>query len=333
MSATAVTRNGAGRGTDHVAVLTDGRQDPGLATLINSLVRNGFDGTLWVGWRDRGADLFRDLPVDVAEAVNPRTVELATRRPLACYKADFLELVWTMAEDATSLIYMDCDLILGCEWAFIRAWVANGVAIVEDLPHRSVSADHPLRQAWKTVLAQAGLPSERELNRYFNSGFVGIPASCRSLLPAWRSLSQLLEGQTDLREDRPTPHYFAGEATPASELYLPDHARTLMKKYFLEDQDALNMALMATSVPLSPMGPDAMGFTDARTPIVVHALGPHKPWSKPYLRHLLRHGCGPSFADDMWWQYSAQPLRAQPGRANRHRHWSYRTAKLLRRYL
>lgn len=319
-------------GSDHIAVLTDGGQDSGLAVLINSFVKNGFDGTLWVGWRGQGAELFRNLPREVVDQFSVRLVELETQRPLTFYKPDFLQTVWGLAgAGARSVCYTDCDIVLGCDWSFISAWAAGGVAVVEDLPHRTVGPDNPVRRAWKSFMTAAGVPPVREIGRYFNAGFIGIPEACREILPLWSALVLSVEGMDRIRAPGPEPYFVRGVRAARENPDVPRDVLVLMSKYLIEDQDALNMALMASNVPICAMGPDAMGFTTARTPILVHALGADKPWSTKYIRRLMRYGVGPSFADDMWWLYSDGPLRVPSARVGRR--WSWRAAKALGRYM
>lgn len=319
--------------SDHIAVLTDGAQDPGLAVLINSLIRNGFDGTIWIGWRHTGADLVRCLPKAVTSTVTVEPVELATRRPFSNYKPEFLAEVWEMVgPDARSVTYMDCDLVLGCDWAFVRAWLTGGLALVEDLPGRPVGATHPLRRAWSEFMNAVGVSPAREVGQYFNAGFVGVPIGCRSILPMWATLARAIERTPKLLDGARVRHYVVGEPLTDETVEIPDDVAAVMRPYLLDDQDALNMAVMATSVPICAMGADAMGWTGTRTPIVVHATGTDKPWSVNYLGRVIRHGLGPSFADDMWWRYSDGPIAVHEAR-QAERRWAYKLAKALGRYL
>lgn len=319
---------------DHVVVLTDGRQDPGLATLINSLVRNGFDGTLWVGRRGHVDWLSSALPQSVSDQMTIEHVEVDTNGALHYHKPQVIEKVWQMAgPDAASVIYMDCDLVLGCDWAFVRAWVATGLAIVEDLPGRVVGTQHPLRRAWHAFMASAGITAVREVGQYFNSGFVGVPAECRSILPLWKEIGSALERMTGAADPTRTPFGVVELRAGAWDGGVSPDVQALMRPYFLEDQDALNMAVMASTVPISPMGPDAMGFTATRTPILPHAVGPEKPWSKAYLRNVLVSGEGPSFADDVWWSYSDHPIKVARGWRYVLRRCSWRASKVVARIL
>jgi hypothetical protein len=266
------------------------------------------------------------------DQVTIRLVELETSRPLTYYKPEFLNQVWGQAEaGVTSVSYMDCDMVLGCDWAFVRAWVAGGLALVEDLPHRSVRADHPLRRAWKSFMTTAGVPATRDVERYFNAGFIGVPQRCRAILEPWSALAVALEGLP--RAGDREPHFVRGVRTTNHSLRVADDVLAVMRPYLIEDQDALNMAIMATTVPICPAGPDAMGFTSSRTPVFLHCVGADKPWSTSYMGRLIRSGEGPSFADDMWWLYSDGPIKVAHGASYARRRWSWRTAKLLRRWV
>jgi hypothetical protein len=318
--------------TDHLAVLTDGRQDQGLAALINSLYHNRFDGTLWIGWRDRGGELVRRIPPNVSARFKIRAVKLDTRRPLANFKPEFLELLFELAgPDAERVYYADCDIVVGCPWPFVRAWASWGIAVVEDLPQRTVGVSHPLRRAWKNFMEAAHIQSVREVADYFNSGFIGVPAECRSILPVWRALAEAIE-RTPALVGPDSPHYVRGVPIQGEAPAVSPETLALMKPFVIPDQDALNMALMATSVPIAAMGPDAMGFTEARRPILGHALGAEKPWDVDYLRRLLRRGVGPTFAEDLWWLYTTGPMPFDRRAVGRARRWSYVWAKALRRY-
>jgi hypothetical protein len=268
----------------------------------------------------------------VTTAITVNSIELETRRPFTNYKPEFLTQVWTLAgADATSVSYIDCDVVVACEWAFLRAWVANGLALVEDNPARTVGINHPLRQAWSSFMSTAGVHPQRVLGQYFNAGFVGMPASCRSILPMWATLTQALE-RTPALTNGSRGRHIRGERLTGDAIEVPEDVLAVMRPHLIEDQDALNMAVAATTVPVSAMGPDAMGLTTLRTPILAHAIGSDKPWSVDYLRRMIRHGHGPSFADDMWWLYSDGPIVVDAARDVRRR-WSYAVAKVLRRYL
>jgi hypothetical protein len=310
---------------DHVVVLADRNTQPGLLVLLNSLARNRFDGTAWIGQR---ATEPLELPLDSLAAL-PFSVEIltiASDRPFTYLKADAVARVWaTAGAAANSVSYMDCDLILDREWAFVRAWISNSVAVVEDQPGRRVGALHPVRTAWAEFISACGEEVLRIPDVYYNAGFVGVSNSEHRFIGTWQHISLMLE-RTSVREGPELPFVRGYRDTgPAPEL--SDTARTLLGQVFLEDQDGLNMAIMATDVTLSSMGPDAMGFTAARTPVLAHAVGPDKPWTAPYVRRLVTRGVRVSVSDDMWWKYASAPIPVASGSGWRRRRVEWLVAK------
>lgn len=312
----------------HIAALADDNVRLGLLVLMNSLARNGFDGKLWIGQR---ASRPLDLPLDRVELpFDVEIVDIASERPFTYFKADFIADVWDRAEpSATSVCYMDSDLILDRDWSFVRSWVDGGLALVEDMVGRRVGALHPVRRAWAEFITACGEEVVRTPDYYYNAGFVGTRRSDRGFVDTWKHLALLLE-RTPVQEGPELP-FVKGVRDSGSAPAISDEAGTLLRQAFLEDQDAFNMAIMATDVTLAAMGPDAMGFTGGRTPVVAHAVGPNKPWTKPYIRRLLRHGERVSVADDTWWKYSSSPIPVAAGSAWRRRRWSYLVVKTVGR--
>ena len=308
----------------HVVVLADGSLRLGLLVLMNSLARNGFDGKLWIGQRAR-----QPLELPLAGVRLPYLVEavdVASDRPFTYYKPEFVATVWDMVGPGVELIcYMDCDLILDHEWPFMRSWVHSGLAIVEDMVGRRVGALHPVRRAWAEFITACGDNVIRIPDYYYNAGFIGIRGSDRSFLEVWRRLTLQLE-RTSV-QDGPEIHTVKGVRDGGAGPVISDNARALLRQVFLEDQDAFNMAIMATDVELAAMGPDAMGFTSSRSAVLAHAVGPNKPWNKRYVGRLLRHGDRVTIADDKWWQYASSPIPVASGLAWRRRRWSYLAVK------
>ncbi len=74
------------------------------------------------------------------------------------------------------------DVVVHWDWSFFRAWLAHGVALCEDYPYYSVSVTSPIRSAWADLMALEGIRPVREVDRYFNAGFVGVPRAERSFL-------------------------------------------------------------------------------------------------------------------------------------------------------
>ena len=74
------------------------------------------------------------------------------------------------------------------------------------------------------------------------------------------------------------------------------------------DQDALNAILEASpEIPVSFLGPEAMGFRAGRSPLP-HALGNPKPWNRNYLRKALA-GVPPAKVDKIYWKNVQGPIQ------------------------
>lgn len=72
------------------------------------------------------------------------------------------------------------------------------------------------------------------------------------------------------------------------------------------DQDALNMAAMYTELPLTTMGPEAMGFVPSGF-TMYHAVG-EKPWRGSLLLRALG-GVPPSDATKFFFTQVLSPIR------------------------
>jgi hypothetical protein len=65
--------------------------------------------------------------------------------------------------------------------------------------------------------------------------------------------------------------------------------------------------MMATDVPLSIIGQDAMDFTPGGF-LMSHALDEPKPWQRKFLLSALS-GRPPAIAEKAYWQYADFPIR------------------------
>jgi hypothetical protein len=316
-----------------VALLAEPRVYPGLAAAINSLVRHGFGGTVWVGFRGArpewapGED---DRAIEVA-ACSVRLVQLDIRRSFTFHKPAFLrQVLETLSPTCDAVVYLDTDVVVNRAWTFFAAWLEYGVALVEDVPGHSVGADHPERLAWIEWLESLGLTATRRLGRSFNAGFLGLPRSQAALLERWALIADAAEAATAVRG---SAYYLGDAASTAAATALPPRVQAIVEHEFHHDQDALNMALMACDVPISAFGPDGMGFTSTWNVPLAHAAGPVKPWDKRFLEHLLRQGRGPTLADVVWWRYADGPLPALPARDRTRATLALRAARLADRVL
>jgi hypothetical protein len=72
------------------------------------------------------------------------------------------------------------------------------------------------------------------------------------------------------------------------------------------DQDALNLALMLSDVPINAAGPEGMDFLPGGH-LLSHAAGGTKPWRGGFLREALR-GRPPGLAQKFFYSYARGPL-------------------------
>jgi len=213
-------------------------------------------------------------------------VQLQTAVHFAYYKPELLQRILNeFAPEAEAAIYLDPDIVVKCPWEIFPRWVNDGIALVEDL-NPNLPPRHPLRLAWLQVLAERGLTPRRELDRYYNSGFVGVPRMHLAFLAEWQRT------MTMIREILGAHHHIKfGRATDV---------------FHSTDQDALNLALMRTDTPLNTAGPEAMDFAVGGH-YLSHAVGTPKPWQGGFIRKAL-HGFPPPMAAKEFFNYTGQPI-------------------------
>lgn len=261
----------------------------GAAALLNSLAAQGFRGRVifatdslqeydhMVQQQARGAGI--DVIFTVRSGVN----HFAFVKPTLA-----AELLSTSAPHER-VVYFDPDIVLVAPFEFIDRWSQYGIALVEELQFYRMHDRHPVRLEWIDWLAARGRVIQRTLGMYFNSGFFTASSSAISWLRDWAwILAELeVEGQTGPGVDRSRHRPFA-----------------------TWDQDAMNASLMLEDLPVSPMGPDAMGFTDTAI-VLLHATGPEKPWRKRFIHSALQ-GRPPTLADRGWLGNCRGPISVLP---------------------
>lgn len=247
----------------------------------------GFRGEL-PPWAGSANDQGEYLQLNINEELTVRFVNLTTDMHLAAYKPEWMRRIIRDFEPvADSIFYFDPDIVINCQWSFFEDWVRLGIALCQDV-NGCMPADHPVRLHWKRYLDGQGYSTHRELNVYYNSGFIGLARESFEALEIWESLiNKSLQGELDVLNGWPAIH------------------RTDV--YWGFDQDTMNMMAMATPYSLSTMGPESMEFVPGGM-VMSHAVGAKKPWNKPYLRCALR-GEPPTRADKAYWQYVEAPIR------------------------
>jgi len=300
-----------------VVTLFEGDYHLGAAALINSLSAAGFCGSVVCGYRGPlppWAGVAATLP-----AINVNFVPLDTAMHLTNYKAEFLLRVWRdLHPQSTHLFYFDPDITIKARWSFFEEWADYGVALVEDV-NSPLPESHPRRGAWRRCLAQRDRCVSRETPLYVNGGFIGLASAQVKFLYHWREAMALVgEEIGGLERSMFTPD------PDRPEHQSPDYP------FSKTDQDALNIAVMTSTQPVSIMGGEGMDFRPGGW-TMAHALGAEKPWRKQLLRAALA-GRGPTSADKRFWTHAAAPLPAFPPSVLAMRRSSLALAALLGRF-
>jgi len=281
-----------------ICTLFEGDYHLGLAAFVNSLVRAGYMGTVWAGYRgalppwinqlerienDR-ADEFR-----ITDQVRLTFLKLSTDIHLTNYKPEFmLNLLANEARECDYLWYFDPDIFVQATWSFFSNWQSCGVALCQEIVDNIFPPDAPLRQQWMRLAATIGFTDPRPVSHYYNAGLVGVPQAHTEFLEEWRRLIKLAESLGyDLK-------------------YLAHGSREM--PFNISDQDALNIAIMYTKAPLSTLGPQGMGFILGASMVMYHTVG-EKPWRGSYLLRALR-GMPPSGAMKFFLTQVASPICA-----------------------
>jgi len=291
--------------TTAICTLFEGDYHLGLAAFVNSLVRAGYKGTIWAGFRGElppWLDQLKRLDGKAGEFMVGSQlrlvfVPLETEIHFTNYKPQFmLDLFADQARGCEYLWYFDPDIFLRCDWTFFANWQRHGIALCEEIVNYRLSERDPLRLTWVEIGAAMGLREPRPLNQYFNGGMVGVGAGHSSFLHLWnRILEQFASMGSDLTKFGPG----------ASRLP------------YATDQDALNMAAMYTAYPLTTVGPEGMGFR--RGEIRMYHAVIQKPWRGSLLLRALA-GIPPSDATKFFFTQVSSPIRAySPWRLRRKR--------------
>jgi len=275
-----------------VVTLFEGDYHLGVAALINSLVAAGFAGTVVCGHR---GPVPAWAPAARAAPVTVEFVALDTTAHLTNYKPEFLLHVWThLHPDARRLYYFDPDIVLKARWSFFEEWADYGVALVEDV-NSPMPESHPRRAAWRACLAARRQLVRRETSFYVNGGFIGLAVGQQGFLHEWHEAMKIV-GEEIGGLAHSMFSFGAGQPDRASPAF----------PFNKTDQDALNIAVMTASQPVSIMGAEGMDFR-AGGWTMSHALGGEKPWRKKYLRAALA-GRAPSAADRAFWVHVSAPV-------------------------
>lgn len=277
-----------------VCTLFEGDYHLGVAALINSLHISGFQGTIFAGYRgslpkwavtaveDSNLSWPGARTMDLGAGIKVSFLPVNTRYHFTNFKPKFALQIARSAEiQADKIFYFDPDIVIKCRWSFFQSWISEGVGLVHEIVSNDMPPTHPVRLQWKRILRKHGLECKREVYSYINAGFFGVSADHLDFLELYQ--------------------YFVQVAIDDFNIDVTSFDWSLSREhpFYANDQDALNIAAMCCSSPISEMGPEAMDFIHGGF-VMSHAVGRAKPWRKKYIRSALR-GVAPSLADKAYW--------------------------------
>jgi hypothetical protein len=266
----------------------------GAAALYNSLVRNGFDGTLIIGYR--GDD---GLPAELLKRMKNlpnglpiiRWIKLSTPWHFTNYKAQFLLDILEVDPSVNKISYVDPDIVVTCPWDWFDKWCEVGPVLCGD-SFDQMPSYHPTRNQWRDLLADHKMQVYQEPSIYFNAGFLSVMRNHKSFIKTWHDIIEHIASQyIDLNAIGNI------EAWRTSGRWNP---------FYAGDQDAFNMTVMSWNGPLATFGSDAMAFTHGWN-ILPHAIGANKPWRKSYIWDSLQ-GIRPRYVEKMFWECASTPI-------------------------
>ncbi|QNI97118.1 hypothetical protein SynRS9902_01225 [Synechococcus sp. RS9902] len=144
-------------------------------------------------------------------------------------------------------------------------------------------------------LEMTGCLAKRDLEIYFNSGFLSINYSDLDFLDLWIDLIDkygandvAINGKGDISDWRIGGRW---------------------NSIFSPNQDTLNMALMLFEKSIVTLGPDAMGFVEGGVRLIPHAIGKNKPWRRNFIADAFK-GKPVRLVDILFWRYANYPCPA-----------------------
>ncbi|MBS0453867.1 MAG: hypothetical protein JSS14_21410 [Proteobacteria bacterium] len=278
-----------------LCTLFEGHYHYGVAALANSLLANGYEGELWVGYRGELAGWITGHPqynastghLQLSDKFGLHFLLLDTQVFFTYYKATFMRLVLDKhAPQAEVVAYIDPDIVLKCPWQEMDPWFEGGIALVEDV-NWNFPARHPKRLMWREWFEPHGVVQHRLLDRYYNAGFIAVPREHVEFLTLLGWMCELVADY-----NAGLQHIKAGEATDL---------------FHSTDQDALNFALCAYDVPLNTVGGEAMDFQPGGYHMS-HAIGWPKPWVRNHVLSALK-GHPPTLATKAYYEFANHPIR------------------------
>ncbi len=291
-----------------ICTLYEGHYHHGVAALTNSLYRNGFRGSVYVGYRGElppwakaaGNNLLLNWEgsktLNVAEGLDLHFLPLTTNYHLTNYKPDFMLQLWEgPAKHSEGMFYFDPDIVLMAPFSYMEEWIDCGVALCEDV-NSPLQEFHPRRVGWRKYYKKYNIDLQFKNQIYVNGGFVGLLKKDIDFLNIWRNLQELM-----------------GEGIGGLSRSIFKNSDQLLEKasgdyaiFGKTDQDALNGSIENYNGHFSFMAKDAMGFENGLV-LLPHALGVDKPWLINPIKNWTK-GKVPRRVDKEFWRVIETPI-------------------------
>lgn len=306
-----------------ICTVFEGHYHYGVAALSNSLYKEGFRGTIYVGYRGTLPDWIMNgkrepigkwndaIILTPIKGIQIVFLKLTTHYSLTNYKPDFMLELWEgPAKDAEALFYFDPDIVVNDSWPCFEQWVHCGVAVCEDV-NSPLQEFHPRRQSWRIYFKKYDFELKFVNQIYVNGGFVGLLKKDISFLSLWIKLQESMSDAIGGLKNS----IFSNQV----------HKTTIAKmdgfQYFdKSDQDALNATIEAYNGRISYLGKDGMGF-ELGNAMMFHALGSLKPWKTNHFSRFF-NGRTPRKVDVAYWKSTSYPILA-------HSKWEIRKKQIV----
>ena len=163
-----------------------------------------------------------------------------------------------------------------------------------------------------------GCQAKRDLEIYFNGGFLSVNRLDLDFLDLWIDLID---------------KYGANDVTMNGKGDISDwRTGGRWNSIFSPNQDTLNIALMLFDKSIVTLGPDAMGFVEGGVRLLPHAIGKNKPWRRNFISDAFR-GKPVRLVDTLFWRYASYPCPAFKKNKCGYKKFELKTSKLISRII
>ena len=295
-----------------ICTLFEGNYHFGVAALSNSLIKNGFTGTIYIGYRgklpmwvvnekkEKLDNVKTNIEINPIEGVILKFIYLETSNHFTNYKPKFMQDLMMEYSDIDNLFYFDPDIVVDIDFSFFEEWINSGIAVSEDI-NSPLQEFHPRRVGWRAFFKEHNIDLTFKNSIYVNGGFLGVKRESILFLELWIKTQNI-----------------ATESIGGLGVSFLDEIKIRMFDVF--DQDCLNATIEVYDGRISFVGKEGMGFSNGGS-IMYHALGSPKPWNAKIFSRALK-GRIPRNVDTAYWKNTNFPILA-------HSKWEIRKKRMV----